>query len=173
MSTTLSFASDIFAVFVYGTLKRGHLRSTFWPRPPIIIRQAIVEATLFDRGPYPAALAGGEPALGELWEFQPDDIPETLRVVDEIEGYSSLREDNDYLRCPIDATPIDDNPTQSTVRAWIYLSPGEARLIGARRIKPFKEIASEVQGNKLDWHKRLAAAWPDPHSRVPRSFSEE
>jgi gamma-glutamylcyclotransferase (GGCT)/AIG2-like uncharacterized protein YtfP len=165
--------TDISAFFVYGTLKTGQLRSTVWPHRPNRIRSAVVQAELFDLGPYPAALLGQGLVLGELWEFSPSNLPDTLRILDEVEGYSPTIRDRDYLRRPIDTIPVEDNPAQSTVKAWIYLSPGADRLVGARRMKPFKEIASEVLGEKLDWHRQIAAYWPDPQSRVPRSFSEE
>jgi gamma-glutamylcyclotransferase (GGCT)/AIG2-like uncharacterized protein YtfP len=81
------------AVFVYGTLKRGQCREQFWPRAPLAVETALVRGRLVDLGPYPALLPGDRWIRGELWRFADEDMSETLRVLDEVEGYAGLGED--------------------------------------------------------------------------------
>jgi gamma-glutamylcyclotransferase (GGCT)/AIG2-like uncharacterized protein YtfP len=78
-------ASPPSAVFVYGTLKRGEVRARSWPRLPLKVDPATVRGTLFDLEAYPALVEGNQIVAGELWHFAPDDIPETLAVLDMIE----------------------------------------------------------------------------------------
>lgn len=74
-------------IFVYGTLKAGEERGRMWPRAPVRIRTAWIEAELYDLGPYPAILAGTDRVRGEAWEIAPEHLDITLRVLDEIECY--------------------------------------------------------------------------------------
>jgi gamma-glutamylcyclotransferase (GGCT)/AIG2-like uncharacterized protein YtfP len=83
-----SAMSDTNAIFVYGTLKRGECRADCWPRDPLRIEPASTLGMLYDLGPYPALLSGASLVLGEIWTFAPEDIAETLRVLDEIECFS-------------------------------------------------------------------------------------
>ena len=74
------------AVFVYGTLKRGQCREAMWPRRPTKIREAIVVGSLFGRDDYPAMREGIDRVLGEIWQFEPVDMPAVLKALDRIEG---------------------------------------------------------------------------------------
>ncbi|MEX2186090.1 MAG: gamma-glutamylcyclotransferase family protein [Pirellulales bacterium] len=78
------------AVFVYGTLKRGECRQRCWPRVPIAVEPAVIRGRLYDLGPYPALGPGDDRVRGELWCFDVDAMPETLRVLDEVEGATQL-----------------------------------------------------------------------------------
>ncbi len=84
------------AVFVYGTLKQGECRARFWPREPIAVESAVIRGRLYDLGPYPALVPGDDQVRGELWHFDVEDMPATLRVLDEIEGATQLG--NAYYR---------------------------------------------------------------------------
>lgn len=87
------FVTEPNRIFVYGTLKRGELRESNWPRLPIRIEWATLPGQLRDLGPYPALLEGGDQVLGELWEVAPQDLPITLRTLDAIEGFGQGGED--------------------------------------------------------------------------------
>jgi len=76
------------AVFVYGTLKRGECRADCWPREPLRVEHASTLGMLYDLGRYPALLSGDNLVLGEIWTFVPNDITETLRVLDAIECFA-------------------------------------------------------------------------------------
>jgi gamma-glutamylcyclotransferase (GGCT)/AIG2-like uncharacterized protein YtfP len=80
-------------MFVYGTLKRGQCRERCWPRAPRSVLPATIAGRLYDLGPYPALGPGEDKIVGELWQFHADDMPETLAVLDEVEGYSQLGDD--------------------------------------------------------------------------------
>ena len=81
------------SIFVYGTLKRGQCREHFWPRRPVAVETAWTLGGLYDLGPYPALIAGSNRVLGELWRFAPNDLRETLRVLDGIEGFRNQPDD--------------------------------------------------------------------------------
>ena len=95
------------AVFVYGTLKRGQERECCWPRPPLAVIPAVTTGELHDLGPYPAMIAGNDQVLGEVWQLAPDDVPETLRVLDEVECFGV--DDVDlYVRSAVTCRAIAD-----------------------------------------------------------------
>jgi len=152
---------DVSAFFVYGTLKQAQLRGSMWPRPPKQIRKAIVQANLFDLGPYPAAHHGSNWLMGEAWLFESADMPVTIEVLDRIEGFEALGKNNEYLRETISVHCGDGDPEQELM-AYIYLIASPKRLEIARLIPPF-----------LHFLDRQVACWPDPHSRVPANFAEE
>lgn len=79
--------SEIHAVFAYGTLKRGQERERFWPHSPLRITPARTRGVLYDLGPFPALTPGADWIRGECWELQPEHLAETLRVLDEEEGF--------------------------------------------------------------------------------------
>jgi gamma-glutamylcyclotransferase (GGCT)/AIG2-like uncharacterized protein YtfP len=154
-------AADVSAFFVYGTLKKDQLRGKLWPRTPVSNVPALIQADLYDLGPYPAALRGDGWVLGELWQFRLEDMPITIEVLDRIEGFVSLGQNNEYDRAVMPA----HYPVGSSVQclsAFVYLRAKDARVDSARRIEPFVEFLS-----------RKAAAWPDSKARVPKSFAEE
>ncbi len=83
----MTMATTIGCIFVYGTLKRGQCRERSWPRQPLSVEPAWTLGRLYDLGPYPALVAGDDRVRGELWRFAAEDLPETLRVLDGIEGF--------------------------------------------------------------------------------------
>ena len=70
-------------VFVYGTLRRGDVRDITRLQPaPVFIGMASVAGLLYDLGPYPGLLLGGEGrVVGEVYAID----AELERVLDEIE----------------------------------------------------------------------------------------
>jgi gamma-glutamylcyclotransferase (GGCT)/AIG2-like uncharacterized protein YtfP len=119
------------SVFVYGTLKRGELRGSAWPRRPVRVASAVVEGTLYDLGRYPTLVAGKDCVRGELWTFARDDLPPTLEALDAIEGYANSPCDL-YVRRIV--TCEDDDG--SDIPAWTYLFARTEWLDAARRILP-------------------------------------
>jgi gamma-glutamylcyclotransferase (GGCT)/AIG2-like uncharacterized protein YtfP len=133
----------ISAVFVYGTLKRGEQRGSRWPRAALRIQPAWVFGELYDLGPYPALVpnlglaAADHRILGELWELTPDDMPETLRVLDAIEGYSNAADDL-YSRQVVEVhcgiqTGSDE---QQVKKAFTYFYARRSELRVEQRIGP-------------------------------------
>jgi gamma-glutamylcyclotransferase (GGCT)/AIG2-like uncharacterized protein YtfP len=153
---------SIHAFFVYGTLKRNHLRSGLWPRKPLRVHPATVVGDLYDLGPYPAACDGSGGILGEVWEIHPDDIQETRSVLDRIEGYDPSGTTNEYVRVAVLATIFDESGRSSTIAAWMYHAADQERLKHARKIPATQLIFGS-----------FVAEWPDSLSRVPSSLAEE
>jgi gamma-glutamylcyclotransferase (GGCT)/AIG2-like uncharacterized protein YtfP len=118
------------AIFVYGTLKRGGVREICWPRKPLAIEAATVHGALYDLGPYPALVEGHDVIAGELWHFAAEDLPSTLAVLDEVEGYSGNADD--WYRRVI----IECQATKGAVQAWTYLYARTSELRDSQRIKP-------------------------------------
>ncbi len=150
------------AVFVYGTLKKSHLRGGLWPRRPVRIDRGIIRADLYDLGPYPAVEEGDGWVLGEIWQFVPADMPETLAVLDAIEGYDPRNARNEYVRRLVNVSfDLGDSANhQESAYAYFMGTPEVAKK--ARKISP----TIEFQG-------QLVAAWPDALSRIPQSLAEE
>ncbi len=146
------------AFFVYGTLKQHQLRGNFWPRPPIEIQAGIVQADLFDLGPYPAAVEGADWLLGELWRFHEDDLGVTLDVLDQIEGYDPSQVASPYVRKVVHVVTEASNETP----AFMYFAGDMFRPDTCRKIPSFER--------RFD---RNVASWPDAQARVPRSLDEE
>lgn len=146
------------AFFVYGSLKRGFLRETIWPKTPEQVAPATIQAKLFDLGPYPGLQAGDETVLGELWHFSPQDMKDTIAAVDEAEGFNQPGEPNYYERKTVVVTKEDG----STENAYAYFIGTVGREREARWIEPW-----------MEWNRQQVASWPDPHSRVPRSLEDE
>lgn len=144
-----------------------------WPRQPLSVVPGVVRARLFDMGPYPAALKGDVWLLGEIWQFQHIDLAETKRVLDQIEGYQPGASNNEYLRDVVDAHCVFTEDQQQSVSCWMYFSPNQNLLMGKREIKPFCSLSEVFSTVERDWGSEKVAFWPDPKSRVPRSFSEE
>lgn len=94
MSPTNSF-------FVYGTLKHDSVRASLWPYAPLRIVSAEIRGVLFDLGPYPAVVEGELRIWGERWDFLPEQITNTLALLDRIEGYGQDA-DNLYVRRVVD-----------------------------------------------------------------------
>lgn len=150
--------NDIHSIFVYGTLKRGGLRSSIWPVEPLQIREATIQAKLYDLGPYPAIGPGNDWILGEVWTIPREELSHTLELLDETEGYMGPGQANQYIRVTTNA--VFEDSSQLTVQTYRYANLEE--LSKCRCITPWKNFGG-----------RLSAAWPDEKSRVPKSFAEE
>lgn len=150
-----------FSFFAYGTLKRGQVRAFTWPFKPISVQVAFAKGKLFDLGPYPALTHGGDWIQGELWTFLPDQIPDILQVIDDVEGYSPSSLDNLYDRQIIDA--VLENG--AILPAFCYFFLRWEKTPSARYIEPFhqipKSLSKSLQKNSttpvLEWY----AQWPD------------
>ncbi len=150
--------ATINSIFVYGTLKQFQIRAPMWPRRSISIQPAMIRAAIYDTGPFPAILDGDDWVLGELWTLAAGDMPTSLDVLDEVEGFSPNRNDNLYIRIVTEAT-LENGVT---VEAFTYQYASKERATSMRRIEPFVGFAGQT-----------CAAWPDPFSRVPQSLAEE
>lgn len=153
---------DVNAFFVYGTLKKSYLRGGLWPCKPLRIMVGSIQSDLFDLGPYPAATPGKDWVLGEIWEFNQKDMEPTIVELDQIEGYVSSRENNEYIRQLVNAEFMGSESSPIQIRAYAYFAAQPKQLEVARKIKPFLEFLG-----------RPVAAWPDARANVPASFSEE
>lgn len=116
------------AVFVYGTLKRGQCRERSWPRMPMGVEAAWTLGRLYDLDPYPALVEGSDRVLGELWRFAQEDMPETLRVLDEIEGYLSAPGDL-YRREVVACTTEGGIVASAFTYFYARPLPADARLV--------------------------------------------
>lgn len=153
------------AIFVYGTLKRGHLRSSMWPASPISIHEALIRASLFDLGAYPGIAPGNDWVLGELWRIAPADWQETLRVLDSVEGYDAQSNSGLYLRTEVEAHAVIDEVAESASSpetAFAYWINDPGILASARRIQP-----------TYSFREKTVARWPDALSRVPARLEDE
>jgi gamma-glutamylcyclotransferase (GGCT)/AIG2-like uncharacterized protein YtfP len=103
--------------FVYGTLRLGEERARYWPRTPLSIELATTRGTLHDLGPYPAMVAGEGLIRGELWTLALDDVPLTLRALDEVEGYNQGGVDW-YIRRIVDCQTADGRPHLAYAYFW-------------------------------------------------------
>jgi len=93
---------------------------------------------LFDLGSYPALLPGADRVLGEIWQFRAADMPETLCILDRIEGTDQPGEPNLYNRCIVPAIGFD----QSVARpAYTYVWAHPEQLNQAFYIVPTIELA--------------------------------
>ena len=145
------------AFFVYGTLKQGQIRGGVWPFPPSQIVPAVIQADLYDLGPYPAAAHGSGWILGELWFFEPFQVATTIQVLDAIEGFEENGTNNEYDREIVNvfASGLD---SESEVKAHAYFAARTDQLARFRRIPPFLQFLG-----------RNVAVWPDTMTRVPKS----
>ena len=153
---------QIACFFVYGTLKKSQLRGGLWPKCPLEILPAVIQADLYDLGPYPAAVPGSGWILGEVWRFDWVDVEPTLTVLDRIEGFDDSRNDNEYVRKAVTASYVGANGNAADITAFAYFAGSSGSINHARQISPFTNFLN-----------RRVAAWPDAMSRVPRSFAEE
>lgn len=122
---------EIHAVFAYGTLKRGHERERFWPHPPRRISSAKTRGVLYDLGPFPALTHGSDWIRGECWDLAPADVSETLRALDEEEGFEGQPTDL-YRRETIECWDDAGNSFQ----AYAYFLADLGLIERAIRIKP-------------------------------------
>jgi hypothetical protein len=102
----------------------------------------IVRARLFDMGPYPAALKGMRGCSARFGNSSQEDLPETQKVLDQIEGFRPGASNNEYLRHEVDAyIALQPKMSNSQVSCWMYLAPDEYRLVGKREIVPFCNLS--------------------------------
>lgn len=142
-------SSMITDFFVYGTLKRGECRESMWPRKPLRIREAFIQARLYDLGAYPAIRVdevdgdvvdhdkafGGDWdwVSGEVWSFDRIDVPATLIALDEIEVTNQRGYRNLYDQVLVRAY---DRPGSRTSRlALAYQYSSQSRLIHSRSLR--------------------------------------
>ena len=123
---------DAERIFVYGTLQRGQLREHCWPHKPVSVTEAFVLACLYDLGEYPAITVGGDRVAGEVWTIRESDAPETLAMLDQIEGYSGRPEDL-YERCSVTAKLLR---TGQEVDVFTYFFARGELLEECRRVCP-------------------------------------
>jgi gamma-glutamylcyclotransferase (GGCT)/AIG2-like uncharacterized protein YtfP len=146
-------AIEVLPIFVYGTLRRGECRQGVWPRPPVRIEDACTCGTLYDLGVHPALLPGdgvpgdGVPGdrcvRGELWHIAAADLPETLRVLDEVEDYRGL--DDDLYRRVVVAC-VDSR--QEPCRAYAYVFARADRLMDCPVVPPGPDGCCRWRGQR-------------------------
>ncbi len=130
------------SIFVYGTLKRGECREHAWPRRPSKVIPARIRAELYDLGAYPAIVHGDDWVLGERWEFEPQDLLPTLKLLDEIEDFRN-RPDDLYQRKVVacwDGVAVTaevlgaDEPTPCDAYAYFFSQAEHLRQAGQRLV---------------------------------------
>jgi gamma-glutamylcyclotransferase (GGCT)/AIG2-like uncharacterized protein YtfP len=94
------------------------------------IREATLQAALYDLGPYPAIGPGDDPVAGELWFLRADHIEETLRVLDRIEGFNQPGQRNWYERRIVECR--DDSG--QVHRAYTYFFADLPALAKVKRV---------------------------------------
>lgn len=93
------------ALFVYGTLKRGHANHYLIEPYVNSIQPAWLRGELYCVRQFPMLLEGEGVVRGELLAFEPDILERVLPLVDELEGYASDDpEQSLYLRTIVDVT---------------------------------------------------------------------
>lgn len=137
---------EVVAFFVYGTLKQRGANAHVWPRRALRIKPAIVQAVLFDLGPYPAIDRGDDWVLGELWMFALQDVPATLLSLDALEGYQQAGNADEYRREIVQAIDADHN----SVPAYAYFYQDRSYLTANRRLP-----------SAIPWQGRRCACWPN------------
>ncbi|HJL38906.1 MAG TPA: gamma-glutamylcyclotransferase [Polyangiaceae bacterium LLY-WYZ-15_(1-7)] len=110
------------AVFVYGTLKRGHCRAgTLERAEPLEVSAGRVAGELVDLGAYPGLTLGAGWVRGELWRFRRlNALLEELDAIEDFEGWDAL-ERSMYRRVVL---PVERDDGRREL-AWTYLYQGE------------------------------------------------
>lgn len=112
-------------LFVYGTLKRGEVRSWVLAEDPdshMVGLGYIDNFVLYDMGTFPAVVDGaGGTVIGEVWEVS----DETWATIERIEGYPSL-----YQRYLVAATIIE---TSEYMETFVYCLTSEQVTMGKGR----------------------------------------
>ena len=114
--------ADICSIFVYGTLMRGESRfSVFMDFKPECILLADAPGSLLDLGAYPGMippLDQNSYVQGEFMRFKPEDMPELLKVLDQIERFRGFGEPGSlYHRSPT-LVHVGDGRIR---KAWVYM----------------------------------------------------
>jgi gamma-glutamylcyclotransferase (GGCT)/AIG2-like uncharacterized protein YtfP len=138
--------APVTAVFVYGTLKRGECRAKFWPYPPLAVESATIRGRLYDLGPYPALGPGDDTIRGEVWHLAEADMPETLRILDEVEGATQLGTAY-YRRIVVTCITDDGKSHQAFAYEFAHLN----------RLRP-DQIVAPNDANECSWPIRPLAA---------------
>ncbi|MGB7346063.1 MAG: gamma-glutamylcyclotransferase family protein [Pirellulaceae bacterium] len=94
--------------FVYGTLKRGLQYETVWPCRPRSVQIAWTRGTLFDRRDYPSMTRGTDRVLGEIWQFDAEQIQAVAAALDVLEDTNGNGPDDLYHRLTTEAFDLDD-----------------------------------------------------------------
>lgn len=126
----MTIDSLLSALFVYGTLQRGRRRERCWPRQPLDVEPAWTLGCLYDLGPYPALIAGADRVLGELWRMAPEDMQETLCVLDGIEGFGNQPGDL-YQRVVVECTTEAGQSVPAFTYRYARPLPAGARPVPA------------------------------------------
>jgi len=110
--------SDLFRVFVYGTLKPGEANYDFYCANQVVdAKKAWVRGELYGlpQG-YPAVTTGNNSVYGYLLSFA---NPEVLSRLDELEDYHPQRPNNEnlYNRIQVEIFDLENN---SLGLAWVY-----------------------------------------------------
>ena len=138
--------------FVYGTLKRGQHRQDQWPRKPLSVRRAWTLGKLYDIGPYPALRPGEDRVAGQVWTIAAEDVAETIRVLDWIEGTNQPKYPNEYDRVKIEVQYLDGS--HASASAYIFANMEMLEL--AEYLPP----SIEVDGSHY-------SIWPDESPWLP------
>jgi gamma-glutamylcyclotransferase (GGCT)/AIG2-like uncharacterized protein YtfP len=127
--------SDVCTVFVYGTLQTGEERAGCWPHAPLAILYAEINAEMYDLGEYPAIIPGHDRVAGEVRQFRSEEMPGTLAVLDEIEGYGQPDEPDLYVRCVVRCRTASGE----TLPAYTYLLADVALARKNLRVRPGRD----------------------------------
>jgi gamma-glutamylcyclotransferase (GGCT)/AIG2-like uncharacterized protein YtfP len=102
-------------VGVYGTLKKGYPNHRYLNQSKLVDEGWIDGVQLYDLGPFPAAVKGGEnPVYVEVYEVNEDTLPR----IDHLEGFNpSTPESSMYIRRQVS--------TFEGIRCWVYFYNGD------------------------------------------------
>lgn len=111
-------------LFVYGTLRKGfnHPMSKILADSANYIGKGTFSGLLFDRGPYPAAIACDDKDClvhGDVYELH--EVNSILQVMDEYEGVGELLETGVTFERKQVEVRMEDGARH---RAWVYLHSG-------------------------------------------------
>ena len=133
-------------IFVYGTLKTGQCRERLWPCSPTEFRRAWTLGKLYDLGPYPAMILGSDRIAGQVWAIRDEDMEQTCKVLDEIEGTNQAGCANLYDRVQVDVVLLDSG---ERLRASTYIYA-----------KPEQLANSQVAAPSLMLNQQAYCIWP-------------
>ena len=132
--TSAGRGGQLDAFFVYGTLRPG--QHNFRVIAPLVVETApgtLHNHVLYGRRlPFPYAAPGAGRVIGDVLRVVPDRMPEALRVLDALEGYSGEGKPNHYVRRAVKVVT-----ERGTLPAWVFLAG-----IGASRLSPSQVIHS-------------------------------
>ena len=133
------------------------------------MEKAYARGALYDLGPYPAMCIGEDIIAGEVWEIAPHHLPETLRVLDEIEGFEPDGNLNLYERVTI-ATYSDARlQCRHPASAYVYRMEVKRLPALAQRVLP-NPMAGDLDSAVAYWP--IAGASPEVTSALPDPFAD-